>query len=102
PKGPIAIPSNTEKTIRAKVMSRDFRFKIPGILNAILTEILFTSRTSCIEGYLHQLYARGILLSKWTMLLLSKKAVHLAHSLLLQRRKDMRIQICCHIKGPMP
>ena len=34
--------------------------------------------------------------------LLSKKAVHLAHSLLLHRRKDMRIQICCHIKVAMP
>ena len=64
PRGPSAIPSNTERTIKANVISRAFRFKISCILNAILTGIRFTRRTPCIEGYLHQLYARNISLSK--------------------------------------
>lgn len=102
PRRPSAMVSNTERTIKTNIISLDCRFIISCILNAILTGIRFTSITPCIEGYLHQLYVRGIFLSKWTgietwksnsLKLLSKKAVHLIHCLLLHGRKHMRISI---------
>src|SRR5438045_1461163 len=33
---------------------------------------------------------------------MSKKLIHLAHRLLLHCRKNVRIQICCHVKATMP